>query len=139
MSMYGVRVSPKNKESIKDYDKFIEEIEERGFSYWDNTKDNKAKTNDKFAFIIGGTKKNLRRNLEIIIFEVVKILPSNYRRDTWQKTIYNKENPSKSDVKDRKVLELSRMNRMNYAEYITKVGYKEKYIPRGTTKMKNIK
>ncbi len=83
---------------------------------WDDTKKNQAKVGYKFAFV-----NQIEDKMEI--FDIIAILTNSVRRGHWDI----------EDHKDRRVIVLSKLvEEMKFSEYKKKVGYKEKYVIRGT-------
>ena len=139
MTYWHVRISPKNKSNVIDYDKLVASITVSGKGFWDNDNKNQIKSGDFIGFITG-----LSGNEQIHIYKIIDNLTTDKRLSHWKSdepyTIGNGVN----SVSHRKVIVLTNIHLLpksyNWRVFRshTKLG-KDCYswMPRGTEKVLN--
>lgn len=128
--IFIVRISA--KEAVRDYKEMKEELKKDGKSIWDSDVNNRIGKGDWLGFIVGEDW----RTADVELYRVQDIKPPSARKKSWAKQSHTAQ-PTDS-VKDRDVLELSPLrSTVGWSWWKSVAGYKEKYVPRGTTKSKS--
>jgi hypothetical protein len=124
-----VRISA--KEAVRDYEEMKVELKEVGSAKWDSDKNNMIGKCDWLGFIVGDDWQTA----EVELYKVEEILSPSNRKKTWANKSHTGQNTA--HVKDRNVLILSQLKRTDsWSWWKSVTGYKESYVPRGTTKAK---
>ena len=101
-NLWLCRIGPTRKDSCKDYDRFITQIDEAGEGMWDKDAQNKTNIGDKFGFIIGS-----KSNEQIDMYTVVDSKSEDERDSQWNSVCkYNEL--SAPEPKTRKVIILKK-------------------------------
>lgn len=128
--IFIVRISA--KEAVRDYKEMKEELKKDGKSIWDSDVNNRIGKDDWLGFIVGEDW----RTADVELYRVQDIKPPSARKKSWAKQSHTAQ-PTDS-VKGRDVLELSPLrSTVGWSWWKSAAGYKEKYVPRGTTKSKS--
>ena len=129
MSTFIVRISPNNKIALRDWNNLIHD--NNRYVTWDKDYKNKIHKGDTIGFIVGEVVSP-----RIYFYDVFAELSNQSRNSSWSNTIYTHSQNVNHDITTREVIVLDThtLREHDYNEYKRRVGYKENYIPRGTTR-----
>jgi hypothetical protein len=132
-NIYIVRIAEKQSNALRDFEAMRTKVLREGRSEWDSDKGNRISPGDWLGFITGGT---YTANVEL--YRVDSILSQDKRPSHWEYAQHTDQCVSEL-VKTRDVISLSNEGEHVYSweNWKQVVGYKTRYMPRGTSKSKN--
>lgn len=132
--IYVVRISPKNKISVKHFLEVQSNLVANKTITWDNNYLNNINIDDFYGFLIGPT-----HDITIILFKILDIKNISNRKNIWNKQdSYNDNNHTIHDIKTRNVIFLSNhFITVSWTLWKKIVEYKVNYTPMNVTKIKN--
>ena len=131
MSTWIVRISPNNRVATQDWNTLLTEARVHPHVSWDKDYKNRIRVGDTIGFIVGEVS-----NPRIHFYNIIGELSTKNRSNTWSPNSYTSSQIIEHDINTREVIVLDTNTHIEYDfnVYKSRVGYKEKYIPRGTTK-----
>ncbi len=131
--VYIVRISQKSVGAQKDYEIMKDKIDNGYSSEWDSVKGNRVKVGDWMGFILGEAS-----SAEVELYQVGEIKGPEHRPKHWANRQYTSQQVQES-VKNREVVVFKNQKSLtiDWAEWKEDVGYKEKYMPRGTVRARS--
>ena len=136
INVWITRISPGNKEAVKDFKRFEEELLLHGNGLWDKDSKNKMKLNDIWCTIIG-----TNGNQKVKVFKITKDLSHLPRPSHWKSTTPYSENNGINPVNHRGIIRLESLDvepiEWNYFKNNVGWNFPGNNMPRGTTRIKN--
>ena len=136
-SIFICRISPHTgaaATAVADFQRFQHEIDVYGSGIWDNTYKNTMKVNDVIGFITGPDCE------ETTFYRMSAVLPLTFRQENnWNVTAYSIT--ANEAVNHREVIRLVPLPEVGVLDWKvlrTSIGYSDKYVPRGATRMKDV-
>jgi hypothetical protein len=138
-SFYIVRINSKKKKSVPatDYKRFLAEIEQGGIGKWDTNHQRTMHIGDYQAFIWGEDADTA----VVHIYRVERIGTVDDRQQYWTQNMSYTKGTMESSVGHRDATFLSANHpyakNMTWPELRAGLGYKEKYVPRGNSRVRD--
>jgi len=132
--VYTTRISPNNKNAMRDYSIFEEQVRKFGAGLWDKDSKNKMKVGDLWCTVVGETGHET--------MQIFKLVEDDHwdRESTWKSDCSYSDYHEGGSVEHRcviRVVQVTTAHLITWEEFHEKTGWKQGYMARRTMRILN--